>query len=720
MATVSEVLKDTKFQALPFEEKRKVLVAIDTRFAGLPPTEQTRAMNAMGAGVLPDDPNATKNLASSVYTPALEAAGMMVGGAVAAPGVVTTAAGGALGYAGGKEVAKAIDRKLGIREAPKDVADAALETGQSIKEGATMEMAGGILGKVVVIPAVKGAMKLAEAAKKYGVRLTPAELLKWKPASLFEALLEKMPLSAGMVQRFRGEQGQALEKAAQGLVDKLATVNTPQASGGMIQKAIKETHLARIEAKNKLFNRLAELTEEVPATETFYHVTTKDNVPSIMQKGLLPGYASLREGPVKGMKDVYLTKSLDRAKDMVEWMKDASPDMEQVVLKVELPKAYAKKLRPDVEMPELDVAFTGKIPSKYISDDLTKQLSKSGVSPVKLTTVSRTAQQLLSEQNKLLEGVPVNQELKKFLFSLTNPEASMSFQGAKLQREWFNSQLPEGYATTTEQHIYQRLKRALDEDIGAWASQQPGKIEKAYRLANEAHGSIKQLYSDPNIQKIIKSNPEDVINVIFQPGQAGSITELQLLRKAVKPDDWPVVQQAIIKRLFDGPPNVPPPVNFLKNMNRYGDNTLNAALSPETVSRLKEFAELVNSSAGRSVERMAGNPSGTGQTLLTWGTTIGQGGLLLTHPVTGVATIISPPIAAKLYLSNAGRKLLTEGFRISPESARAAAIASGIATLNRREQQNSSGPKVEPFFPKKTQQVPTPAETYRKNLTEGY
>jgi len=107
MAEVKQVLSDPKFQGLPFEEKRKVLVAIDTNFAGLPVQEQTRAMNALGVDVLPEE-KPLSEAASAIYTPVLMGVGGTAGAALASPGIATTPAGGALGIAAGKAASNLI------------------------------------------------------------------------------------------------------------------------------------------------------------------------------------------------------------------------------------------------------------------------------------------------------------------------------------------------------------------------------------------------------------------------------------------------------------------------------------------------------------------------------------------------------------------------------------------------------------------------------------
>jgi hypothetical protein len=78
-----------------------------------------------------------------------------------------------------------------------------------------------------------------------------------------------------------------------------------------------------------------------------------------------------------------------------------------------------------------------------------------------------------------------------------------------------------------------------------------------------------------------------------------------------------------------------------------------------------------------SAERIAGNPSGTGQSILTWG----QLGLIFYHPTVGIPAFLTPPMISKLYLSETGRNYLTKGFKESIYGKSGTEIATKIAGL---------------------------------------
>lgn len=119
---------------------------------------------------------AWKKTVSGIARPALETVGMLGGAALAGAGslpsgpvaIPAAAAGGALGYAGGKSAADMLDRSLGIKNPIAGVAQAAKETAGNVAEGVGLEMAGAIPGPALkaLNPVAKKAMGFM--AEKFG------------------------------------------------------------------------------------------------------------------------------------------------------------------------------------------------------------------------------------------------------------------------------------------------------------------------------------------------------------------------------------------------------------------------------------------------------------------------------------------------------------------------------------------------------------------------
>jgi hypothetical protein len=103
--------------------------------------------------VAPDE-KSIKRILSGVYHPVLEAGGAIGGGLLGAGAASATVlgvpvgatVGGALGLAGGKSAADAIDRTIGLQEPIDTVAKAVKQTGADLKYGAIGEATGAALG----------------------------------------------------------------------------------------------------------------------------------------------------------------------------------------------------------------------------------------------------------------------------------------------------------------------------------------------------------------------------------------------------------------------------------------------------------------------------------------------------------------------------------------------------------------------------------------------
>jgi len=117
------------------------------------------------------------------------------------------------------------------------------------------------------------------------------------------------------------------------------------------------------------------------------------------------------------------------------------------------------------------------------------------------------------------------------------------------------------------------------------------------------------------------------------------------------------------------------PSAFARMVNKYDDRVLKQFFPQAKVNQLKMLARVANTI--QSAERMAGNPSGTGQTIITWGTAH----MVLRNPLLGTATLITPKYLGRLYLSDFGLKWLTEGFRTPLLAAKAPELATKIATI---------------------------------------
>lgn len=133
-----------------------------------------------------------KEKVSSFARPVLEIGGAVGGGALGAgAGGVGGMGGAALGYAGGKSAADALDEFLGLKNAPANIPEVATRTGENLLEGAKMEALGMALHPVVKGMAstlIKGGKKIA--GPLFGVSDEALNAYLKDPKSIKDASME--------------------------------------------------------------------------------------------------------------------------------------------------------------------------------------------------------------------------------------------------------------------------------------------------------------------------------------------------------------------------------------------------------------------------------------------------------------------------------------------------------------------------------------------------
>lgn len=244
----------------------------------------------------------------------------------------------------------------------------------------------------------------------------------------------------------------------------------------------------------------------------------------------------------------------------------------------------------------------------------------------------------------------------------------------KSVRDTFSSLARQNYGKP-EGVIYKQVIQALDDDLATFSDETGSAIAGRLKRANALHGSLKEFENNPNIVKIVNKNPEGIIDSVFRPK---AVTEVKLLKRVLPEESFEKLRGSFVNKLFEGKGLANQ--NFAANFAKYDDETLTAILPKEQITKLKDFKGVLDDIA--RVEKLGGNPSGTAQTQVMM--SLIQSGISMVNPVTGVVSIISPPTFAKIYMSPIGRKLITEGLKVTPGTARAGAIFSTINALANR------------------------------------
>jgi len=117
------------------------------------------------------------------------------------------------------------------------------------------------------------------------------------------------------------------------------------------------------------------------------------------------------------------------------------------------------------------------------------------------------------------------------------------------------------------------------------------------------------------------------------------------------------------------------PQGFVKMVDKYNERVLKKFFPYEKVEGLKKLADVARHL--QKAEDIAGNPSGTGQTLIAWG----MFRMIMTNLKTGAVISFTPKQLAKLYTSKFGIKYLTDGFNLPVGSKTAATHFSRISAI---------------------------------------
>ena len=716
--------------------------------------------------------------------------GGMVGAASPIPGGAVIGAG--LGYG----AVKAGERWLEGEKAT--LPEAALTTAKDVGTGAAMEMGGQILGKTIggVLekmskPSTSTLSKETikerqDVAASLGITLSPAEVTGSKGLALYESMLDKSPFSTTIINTWR-ELRQLKPLIA--LREKMLTDGGKAEQVEVLGQKIKDqvnTFLAQYKSMNE--NQLNTLRGNVMAklgsTETYESLGKSAQEAIAQQSKAVSDKASELYSKVSELIPEGTTIATDKLKDTAKRlleaeMKKPSSLRNSQVLKIVQDLSGSK----DALMQEI-----GQFPEAAQKQILDK-LKEEGVSNLDW----KTLQSMRSELNSRIAQADA-------AMKTTQP-------GAKFQ-------------SSPEAAAYKQLRKALDEDITAFSEESGGEIKDAFDLANAFYKKGKQVYDAPAIRRILSTNPDKVVDMVFRPkgneidlvrtavGQKvfnetlkpaitkkllgtegtfspkalqgnlekygkevldkvyspqelkmisdlatngkiamedtmaghpflktlanerpevvvdsilgsyerfpGSKTVLKntlLVRSVVTKDTFNSLKQAFSDRLFklNQITDQVQPEKLAKAVQTY-ENVLKIFYPAEQVNWLKQIAETGKGMA--TAERLASNPSGTAQNVITWGTW----GALLRNPVHGAFTgIIAPKVMARLYMSEAGRRYFIEGMKTPLGTKKGTELAAKIAAITAKpldnEQETQEAPQEAPQQPTaQTPQYPSVGE----------
>lgn len=709
-----------------------------------------------------------------------ETAGLVGGGmtGLAAGGPVGALFGAGLGYGAVKSGERWLEGK---KTTP--IGEAARTARNDVLTGMGMEAGGQVMGnaisrmsKAIRNPTSSGVSKeivneRMALAKSQGIELTPAEATGSKGLALYESMLDKSPFSTSIINSMRElKQLKPLIALREKMLGSGAKAEQVEVVGQKIKDQVSKFLGQYKSADEAQLNKL------------------RDNVLSKM--GSSESFEALGTKAQEAIKNKS-TEVYKKAGELYDKVGELVPEGVSV-----------------------DPAKTREVAARLLSAEGKKPPSMQNPSITKILRDLSGADDALMQEVNMYSEPARSQILAKL-----KAEGDSGFDWKTIQsmRSELNSRIAQSdaamktsqpgskFQSTPEASVYKQLRKALDEDITSFAEQSGGDIKDTFDLANAFYREGKLTYNSSTIRRLLKTNPEKVVDVVFRPN-GGS--ELTAIRNAIGSDVFNTsIKPSVTKRLLgDGAFN---PKALGESLVKYGDEVLGKVYSPSEIKSLKELAtdgqmQLANTLPGSpflktianerpevvvdsilgsydrfpgaktvlrnvsmirsvvdketfaslqremsdrifklnqltdqvqpeklsktiqtydrvlklfyspeqvqwlrdiaktgklmaSAERQAGNPSGTAQNVITWGTW----GALMRDPISGTMTgIIAPTQMAKLYLSDAGRRYFLNALKTPANSGKGAELMFKIVAITgppiiRNAEDTSDEPTIE-------------------------
>lgn len=504
------------------------------------------AYGALGAG-------------KEIFRLGAETAGL-VGGAIAgAPGgPIGAVAGAGLGYA----TVKGAERMF--EEPDRSFAQGVKDTAQDVATGGMMEIGGQLVGGAVrgvrgwlakpttsTVPQNVIDERLSLAASQ-GIELTPAEATGSKGLALYESMLDKSPFSTSIINTMRElKQLKPLIALRENLLGSGGRSEQVEVIGQKIKDQV-NSFLSQYKSMNEAqLNKIRDnILTKLGSSESFENLGKK-----------------AQEAIAERSKAVY-----GKAGELYSKVGEAIPEGTKV--EIENLKGTATRLfeEESLKPPSLRNANVQKVLRDLSGseDALMEEISQYPKAAQAQILAKMKAEGVTGYDWKTIQSI--RSELNS---RIAQSDAAMKTAqpGAKFQ-------------SSPEAGIYKQLRKSIDKDIETFAEQQGGDIKESFDLANAFYKERKLVYNSPTIRRIINSNPEKVVDMVFRP-KGGA--EIDAVRSAIGIDSFNrTVKPAITKRLLgEGVFN---PKELASKLKNYGDEILTKVFNPQEVKMIKDLA----------------------------------------------------------------------------------------------------------------------------------
>jgi len=404
-----------------------------------------------------------------------------------------------------------------------------------------------------------------DAAKEMGITLSPADVTGSKAHGLMETLFNMNPITAGIIQKFKKSQLDALTVEANDLKNSLATVTSGdlETVGTQIQSKINFI-------QNKIQNKIDEAISQSKST-----AAQKE----LMLGAALDKYRSPESYPTLGTKAQTAVDKWAEVKNdagRTAWVNVFENDAggNHVLQPVQI--AAQKFLDQMPKEPEFQDAHL--IP-------MLKALAGSGNPDLERAMATIPAEITGVERSQLIQGLETQYPPGRSLQDILKIRSDLNqgiFAGNAALRTGMQGMKGK---TSFEGKVYSELKAALDEGLKGISDNAGGNLkpamEEALALTREKH----QFLDSDSIKAFRNSAaPEDAVLSFVNPNNS---TELALLKAKVGERGFKPVADAFANKILGGSGQERlSPEKILSNLNSYGKETVEEAMGKGSFDRL--------------------------------------------------------------------------------------------------------------------------------------
>jgi hypothetical protein len=527
------------------------------------------------------NPPAARDAFNEYGRPILEGVGMGVGGVVgAAAGPLGSVAGGAGGYAMAKKVGDITENIInyfeksmpGMSPKQKDMKEQAVSSLMDLRDGAMIQMGGELGSGLVINPIAKilapyadmmkrtGGQYVNETAKKWGVKLSPAEQTGSKGLGLIESAFGKTPQSGDVVADWVKEnQIQPLMRAREELlVNPGATGDDLKFVGQDIHKRIREYVAKRTGLKDEALERLVGRVQgEVGLEHNYYDLGMTEqarleaaSASAVARKNQMYADAG---AAIPQTPNGFETPNLNRvAENLMREGKDLPKMSGQT-------NTWLKWAKGEVPMSAEMTDQLGSVPAE-VRDQI-------------LAQIKNESPELLA---KRLDWTAI-QNGQKRLSALANAEdLSIKSGNPKLKGQM-----------TPEGRVYRMLADAADADMRLIADSTGGQAKDLLDLADAFYkDKIVDVYKKDIVKKLAYSDPSKMVELTFKPNE---FRNLEVVKEALGPEGFMNLRDGFTSQLLGGTEFNPKSLG--KRLIQYGDEYLTKVYSPAELAFLKKTSK---------------------------------------------------------------------------------------------------------------------------------